>query len=950
MISKPTTFGLTEFWNWLTAPQADVTDIEERRRAQLFSSLIVLTGVTAVISTATTMITSQTAEQALGFAAIILAWLIPLYFAYRLSRTKHHRTVAIVFIVVATVATLLTNIINPTGDGPFWLVFLVVFALYTSILFSISAGLIYAIGVSALVALVWLTGLSGFSAITGLNLAQIVLGYLIVVLNILLTGKVRESDLRQIREHAQRLKTSEEDLRFITDTVPDLVIRCEVGEHFRIRYVSSAVEQQLGFAPDEMIGRAFGETIHQDDRAAVLATLRQFVVHPSDSSINVTYRQSHRDGSFKWSEARGQISRNPHDPDHPEFIAVIRDVSRRTSLENRLKRHNELLETLNELSGTTLDELTANPLLGTVTRIIGESLNATSAYINHSDPAGITSTVIAEYLSAEASPAERVSDLGQRYEIGDFYGDGHNRSPGSYQIIQWDDPQISDHTRQHLAQHGGKTYLDVPLFVQDQLIGSIEIWESRQKRSFTPDEIDLVRAIASQVANIVHRSRLQTNVGQRAHQMEALAKVAQAVNATLDLDEVLNLTLAQLESVIRYDSAAIHLIEADGDQIRLTAARGFDDNDSLVGTIMPLDGSNLAVTALHEGRPVVVPDVQKHPNWGHNMGIEGASTIRSWIGAPLITTGRRVGVLTIDSHTPGFFTEEEATIAGAFAEQVATALRNARLYQDSLEYAKAAEEASQAKSLFLANVSHELRTPLTSVLGFTQITKKRLEQRILPAIAANSDQSTQRAINQVRHYTDIIINESHRLTALINDVLDLEKIAAGKLVWQMAPLDINQVVSQSVEATAGLFDSQAISLRTNLAADLPPLIGDYNRLMQVMVNLISNAVKFTDEGSITIRTHLRDGVIEVRVIDTGIGISAEDHEVIFEKFRQVGDSLIEKPAGTGLGLPITKEIIEYHQGRIWVESSLGQGSTFVFELPLTVEQRESSTLPTAKES
>jgi CheY-like chemotaxis protein/anti-sigma regulatory factor (Ser/Thr protein kinase) len=182
-----------------------------------------------------------------------------------------------------------------------------------------------------------------------------------------------------------------------------------------------------------------------------------------------------------------------------------------------------------------------------------------------------------------------------------------------------------------------------------------------------------------------------------------------------------------------------------------------------------------------------------------------------------------------------------------------------------------------------------------------------------------------------------VVSEGERLTKLIDDVLDLAKIEAGKLEWHMETVAMADVVDRATAATSSLFDQKGLTLVKDIAGDLPPVVGDADRLMQVVINLISNAVKFTSAGSVTCRARLQDDGIAVSVIDTGLGISAADQPKVFEKFKQVGDTLTDKPKGTGLGLPICREIVEHHGGHIWVESEPGRGSTFSFVVPVKLE-------------
>jgi PAS domain S-box-containing protein len=252
----------------------------------------------------------------------------------------------------------------------------------------------------------------------------------------------------------------------------------------------------------------------------------------------------------------------------------------------------------------------------------------------------------------------------------------------------------------------------------------------------------------------------------------------------------------------------------------------------------------------------------------------------------------------------------------------------------------AEKEVDRMKTDFIATVSHELRTPLTSVLGFAKLIQKKLEESILPLIQTD-DKKVNRSIRQVTENIAIIVSEGTRITKLINEVLDVAKIEAGKMQWNMDRLEITEVIDRAFAATSALFEQKGLEPIKAIASDLPKIQGDKDRLIQVVINLISNAVKFTDKGCITCQVKQQDQSIVVSVTDQGVGISESDQPKVFEKFKQVGDTLTDKPQGTGLGLPISREIVEYHGGKIWVESELGKGSTFSFSLPIALEPDKS---------
>jgi signal transduction histidine kinase len=243
-----------------------------------------------------------------------------------------------------------------------------------------------------------------------------------------------------------------------------------------------------------------------------------------------------------------------------------------------------------------------------------------------------------------------------------------------------------------------------------------------------------------------------------------------------------------------------------------------------------------------------------------------------------------------------------------------------------------AEVADRTKSDFLSMVSHEIRTPLTSILGFTKIIDKEFKRRVLPVLD-ESGRDTGPARQRIRGNIDIILTEGGRLTELLNDVLDLAKLEAGRIDWRFEELSVADLADHTLRAMESLFQDKGLAWENRVQPDLPRVCGDRNRLTQVLVNLVSNAVKFTDSGLVAVEARLEAGMVLVSVSDTGPGIGADDVQAVFEKFRQGGDIDVNKPKGTGLGLPICKQIVEFHGGTIWVESEPGTGSTFCFTLP-----------------
>lgn len=268
-----------------------------------------------------------------------------------------------------------------------------------------------------------------------------------------------------------------------------------------------------------------------------------------------------------------------------------------------------------------------------------------------------------------------------------------------------------------------------------------------------------------------------------------------------------------------------------------------------------------------------------------------------------------------------------------YLEGMSTDITERKLAIQALEKAKEeAEQLSSMKSNFLSMVSHELRTPLTSIIGFTKLIRKNLGMFKDREQVQNS--KSLKLLNRMDDNTQVIITEGDRLSELINNVLDLAKLEAGYFVWDFKPVSIEDILVQSMVATRVLFDRKGLALERDIAHDLPEISGDHDRLVQVCINLLSNASKFTEEGRILCQASVEGLDVVVRVTDTGVGVPDDEVDVIFDKFRQLGNTLTDKPKGTGLGLPISREIVEYHGGRIWHESAEGGGSVFAFSLPL----------------
>lgn len=457
--------------------------------------------------------------------------------------------------------------------------------------------------------------------------------------------------------------------------------------------------------------------------------------------------------------------------------------------------------------------------------------------------------------------------------------------------------------------------------------------------------------------------RANLDLQERLAELMTLNELAAAAGSTLDRDELLDRSLAAVTRHLRFDRALVLL--ADEERGVLGAGRSIGGSAEMSARIaeleLPLDaGVSQLVQLYHSEGPLFFRDAD-HDSDERNRAFAQMMQVSSFLGTPLVSKGRSVGILAVDNRVSGRDVRPgDGPLLYTVGSLIAAAIENARLYEEvevqkealeqrvvertaalasAIEEAQAArvaaEAASASKSAFLSSVSHELRTPLTSVVGFSRLIRRRLDEVVFPAVPAG-DAKRDRAMRQVSENLGIIVEEGERLTTLINDTLDLAKIEAGRMEWRREPVDVAEVVARATSATASLLSGVGPEMIVEVDPGLPAPIGDRDRLIQVVINLISNAVKFTPAGSITCaaRRDPAGGGIVVSVTDTGVGIAPEDHARVFEQFGQAGDTLTDKPRGTGLGLAICREIVEHHGGRLWLESDVGKGATFSFTLPV----------------
>jgi len=320
--------------------------------------------------------------------------------------------------------------------------------------------------------------------------------------------------------------------------------------------------------------------------------------------------------------------------------------------------------------------------------------------------------------------------------------------------------------------------------------------------------------------------------------------------------------------------------------------------------------------------PDQVPDLVNVPDYP--LSYVQQAGFRALLAVPLLRKDRLIGGLVVRRKTAGEFTAPVVDLLQTFAAQSVLAIHNARLFNEIEEKGREIEIASKHKSEFLANMSHELRTPLNAILGYTEL--------ILDNIYGDVPEKIQEVLER-------LVNNGRHLLGLINDVLDISKIEAGQLTLSLNDYSMAELVLTVFTSLDALATEKNLELKVMVPTDLPTAKGDEQRIAQVLLNLLGNAIKFTEEGEIRVEVVVSNESFLVSVSDTGPGLSEVDQKKIFEEFRQADGSSTREKGGTGLGLSIAKRIVEMHGGRTWVESSLGKGSIFWFTLPVRVERQ-----------
>jgi signal transduction histidine kinase len=474
-----------------------------------------------------------------------------------------------------------------------------------------------------------------------------------------------------------------------------------------------------------------------------------------------------------------------------------------------------------------------------------------------------------------------------------------------------------------LQDEGIKSLASTPIIFKNKVLGTVNIYY-RRFHTFSQDELDILAFIGSQTGIAIENARLFSELERHDKTIEALYSIESVVSRSLNLEEIFNVALSKALEVTETEAGTLYSL--DGDVLRLEAVVGLPPEFKEKAAILKM-GEGISGIAAQSKKPITM-DISQYPS-PLLLPYVTEEGLVSFIGAPLMSKGIVVGALALGTKKKRIFTQDDLDLLFSIGNVIGIAIENARLYKESTgnvqKLQKAYEELQildRMKDEFISNVSHELKTPLVSIKGYGELLY---------------DEKLVERLDEQKKCLEAIIRNANRLTRLINSILLVSRLQAGKIEFRFEPLDLDKTVQTCVRDFKSIMDKKHIIFEKNIP-EISRIEGDKDKFVEVINNLLDNAIKFTPEGGkISIKAWDEAQNVHIIVSDNGIGIPADIIPKLFARFYQVDASTARKYGGTGIGLYITKNIIDAFRGKIWIESEVGKGTMVHILLPVARE-------------